>query len=262
MRSVRRAGTPYGNRFPLAGLLFALAGCAAERSVLTADPGLTAEALRADTVAVVGVTVVNEVEQVRPPLVAALESILRNARPDVALRPADAVRDVVGLADYRSMPAAYQASGEWSERDATALAARLGSGVRFALLARVEKDAIHYSIPSRGAGSPYGAPASNVFSPQRVRRDTSVRLTLYDLRRNRVAWNAVYASSSNNARPDSVAVAAPPPPVVLGVPGRREQTIPEPPPPPPLAEAVVEGFRAFIADLPGGAAPSTGAPRP
>jgi hypothetical protein len=255
------ARIPYGNRV-LATLLFALAGCAAERSVLTTNPDFTADALRQGGIAVVGVTVVNEVEQVRPPLVAALEAALRRYRNDVALRTVDATRDAVGLAAHRRILTGYQSSGALSEADRRELAAVLGPGVRFALLARIEKDAVHYSTPRRPGASVSGAPSAGNLVSAKVWRNAMVRVSLYDLAGGRPAWDAVYASSSENARPDTMAAFVKGGGSIVDAHGGpRDEPLPEPPPPPTLVEAAAEGFRAFIADLPGSvAAPTAPAP--
>jgi len=242
----------YGILLTTAALLSLLGGCAAERAVLTTDAGLTAEALRAEGLAIVGVTVVEEVEQVRPPLIAALEGVLRERRPDLPFRSADAVRDSLGLPAYRRILSVYQAAGKLSESGRLELAGRLRASARFALLARVDKNVVR--LPSvrrqydRRYGEPYDATSAK-FGSRAASRDTRVRVTLYDLASGREAWAAVYASSSDNVLPDSI----PRLPDRLTVPRpEQEGELPLEPVPevPSLAQALIEGFRAFAADLP------------
>src|SRR5260221_12037945 len=72
----------------LAGLLASFAGCAHVADVRDENPGFTAEALRAGGLVDLGVVQVNEVPQVRPPLIAALERVLAATRHDIRLVPA------------------------------------------------------------------------------------------------------------------------------------------------------------------------------
>jgi hypothetical protein len=230
-----------------------LAGCAAERQILTSAAGLSADTLRAGGLAVLGVTVVDEVEQVRPPLVAALESTLVTSRPDLPFRRAGSVRDTLGLAAYRRILFAYQSSGALAPADLGELSARLGTGARFLLVARVEKSSVNVSgAPAKSdAQSPYGISGS-MRPPPSVTRDARVRIALYDLADRNTAWEAVYSSSSEHAAPDSlvnprrrVRVEAP------GGSADSRELIPESPETPSLAEALMEAFRALAADLPG-----------
>jgi hypothetical protein len=240
-----------------AGLGAAFAGCAAERQVAPPASGLTADTLRAGGLAVVGVTVIDEVEQVRPPLVAALEATLGRSRPDLSLRLAATVRDSLGLAEYRRILLAYQSTGALAPSDLSELGARLGPATRFALLARVEKNDVHVSgapQPQQPTGVGMSGPMA---LPPRVTRDARIRFTIYDLSDPYVAWEALYASSSENVLPDSlrnrprrVAFDAPGAPGAAGDFGGMRPDSPETP---PLAAALMEAFRSFAADLPGGA---------
>ena len=232
----------------LVAALLGVGGCAGGRPVLTTDTGLTYEALRDGGLALVSVTVKEEVEQVRPPLNAALERALREMRPEVRFRTAASVRDSLGLAEYRRILSAYQLEGKLSEADAAVLAAKLGRSSRFALLARVDKDDTRVPPMRRQSTGVVGA-ASPTFGRLAASRDTRFRISLYDLSTGREAWGNVYASSSDNVLPDSV----PRLPAKLPVPRPgTEAEIPLEPLPevPSLAEALVEGFRAFATDLP------------
>jgi len=97
-------------------------------------------------------------------------------------------------------------------------------------------------------GDRYGT-SSQSFGPRSASRDTRVRVTLYDLTGGREAWAAIYSSSSDNVLADSVSRL----PERLIVPRSGDPTegpIEPTPETPTLAQAVLEGFRAFVADLP------------
>jgi hypothetical protein len=228
--------------FAVAALL--LSGCAAERTVLVRDETLTAAAIRDGGLAVVGVTMIQEVEQIRPPLIAALERVMEETRPDLPFQTADSVRATLGLPASRAVLASYQRTGALADPALRDLAADLGGGVRFAIFARIEKSNVHYPPPPREDAFGFSGPIGS----QATSRDARVRLTLYDLSRREVAMEAVYASSSENALPDSIAK----------LPARTRGTLGDPgpatPPPlpevPSLADASVEAFRAFAYELP------------
>lgn len=254
------AGRRYGIRglaakvaAAVAGLLVAAAGlpgCAAEHEVRTAPTELTAPGLRSDGLAVASVTVVDEVEQKRPPLVAALERALAADRPDLPFRHAESVKDALGLAAYRRILSAYQSSGRLTAAEQSDLRAALGTGTRYVVLARVEKDAIRES-GRRPRTSPYEQPPPAAMSFITISRDARVRVTLFDLLRSRVAFEASYASSSDNAPADSLPKPPRRPSAAVG--DARVVDPPEGAPDlsaPDLADALVEAFHAFAADLP------------
>lgn len=231
----------------LAGLLGI--GCATGSAVRTTDSNPTYEALRDGGLAIVSITVKEEVEQVRPPLNAALERVLRETRPDLRVQTSDATRESLGLPEYRRLLSAYQLQGKLAAADRNALASRLRGGARFALLARVDKDVVRLPPNRTSSSLRYGA-ASPSFGNQSASRDARIRMAIYDLETGAEAWVAVYTSSTDNTPADSVSR----PPAVLLLPlltvpteGRFEP-LPERP---SLARALIEGFRAFAADLPG-----------
>lgn len=231
----------------LAGLLGS--GCATGSAVRTTDSNPTYEALRDGGLAIVGITVKEEVEQVRPPLNAALERVLRKARPDLRVQTADAVRDSLGLMEYRRILSAYQSEGKLTAADRNALASQLRGSARFALLARVEKDVVRLP-PARTASSRQDGAASPRFGTPLATRDARVRMAIYDLETGAEAWVAIYTSSSDSAPADSVSR----PPAVLQLPlltFTKEDRFEPLPERPSLARALLEGFRAFAADLPG-----------
>jgi hypothetical protein len=191
---------------------------------------------------------VDEVEQVRPPLVAALERAMAETRPDLPVRSARAVADSLGTPASRRILAAFQRQGTLDAATLAALAKDVSPFARFALFARVERSKLHLPPPPRPSDYDVGPPRYT----GAIRRDARVRLTLYDLTRARVAWEAVYTSSSENALPDSL-VRAPRPSAPITLDGgspRSAVDLSMTPETPSLAEAATEAFRRFAGDLP------------
>lgn len=204
--------------------------------------------LQQDGLAVIGVTMVDEVEQVRPPLVAALQDALKNTRPDLRISPAAAIAETLGLAESRRVLATYQRDAALDAPTLESLAGALSATARYALLARVDKSTVHLPPAPRPSDYAYGQPR---FSGS-IRRDARVRLTLYDLERRRVAWEAVYTSSSENSLPDSLALTRRGQPRATYEAGRPggSTDLAVTPETPSLAEAAMEAFRRFAGDLP------------
>ncbi len=235
-------------------LLYATAlmfpGCAAELQSAPAADGLTADMLRSEGVALVGVTVVDEVEQIRPPLVEAMERSLLYWRPDIAVTSAGRVRDQLGLPAYRRILTGFQQSGALTESDRDAFSSALQNVARYLILARVEMDAMKVhgqgTFRSSNKSGTFGSIGVGVSS-----RNTKVRVILYDAAAGRTLRSAVYTSSSDFTPPAGMPAAHPRPDVILSQ--RRE---PEPhfdPAPhlPTLVDALLEAFQAFAQDLPG-----------
>src|SRR5262249_18059278 len=81
----------------LASATFFLAGgCAGPEQTRTVAPDFTAESLRSGGLAVLGVVQVDEVPQVRPPLIDALERVLGVTRHDLRIIPAAKTQAVMG----------------------------------------------------------------------------------------------------------------------------------------------------------------------
>ena len=232
--------------FVLVALL--LSGCATERKVLRAGVELTPELLKRGGLAVVGVTMVDEVEQIRPPLVAEFEHALERGRPDLVVVSAGGVRDRLGLAAYRRILSAYQRTGSLLRADGAELDSVLEGTARFAVLARVEKDVLHTRMQGRvnlsnRTGS-YGEVGVAVTT-----RHAKVRITMYDLSTRREVLAVVYTSSSENAPPDSV-WRLPRRPVVPEPESAPNPRFAPPTETPGLAETLIEGFATFVEELP------------
>ncbi len=82
-------------------LLFLVAGCSAETELTRLDATITATELREGKVALLGVVKFQEPDQIRPPLIATLEAVWREERPDVPLITADSVRQVLARSRTR-----------------------------------------------------------------------------------------------------------------------------------------------------------------
>lgn len=228
------------------------AGCAAERQA--PRHGLTAEMIRADGIAVAGVVVVDEVEQIRPPLVEALEQSLQFWRSDMAVTSAGRVREQLGAPAYRRILAGFQQSGALSESDRAELSSSLRNVARFLILARVEKNAVRVvGLGSFRASTKTGTAGSVGVGVSS--RNTKVRVLLYDSEVGRTVLSAVYNGSSDYRAPEG----RPPLPSRIPRPGDQPDPRYEPETDvPTLVDALLEAFRTFAHDLPGPVEPPPG----
>ena len=230
-------------------------GCAHVSDVRENDPGFTAEALRSGGLVVMGVVQVNEIPQVRPPLIAALERVLTATRKDIPLIPAERAAAALDDSTGRFLLLSFQMQGApdpaWLNQAANRLAA-LG---RYGVLARVESDKLRYagrdaSPTDPGLQSPSG----------RIRvtgRDVHVLVQIYDLKTQAKVFDAKYIGTAEAAEPDTLPLAMAMPNGVTGVSG-SSQAVPieqEYPKPPPLARALEPAFVELARSLPGGPPP-------
>lgn len=245
-----------------AALAAGLAGCATEAKLLRSDPAFTAAALSRGGLAVVSVVKKEEVEQVRPPLIAALMRKLSQARPDLRLVDADRVAEALGTIRYRRLLNAYQARGSLDSAEVRALADAVGGAARYGVLGRVTHDALRTS--ERGI-SPEDSSRYRFFSTRLVTgRDARVDMQVYDLAKGTLVYRAEYAGSAEDERPARYGLegggatagsgvtigagsrdAAPP-----GVPDSLAEQWGRYPEAPTLARSLEEAFRAFARDLP------------
>ncbi len=231
-------------------LLAALSGCAAETKVLRADAHLTPASLRTGGLAVVGVVEKEEVEQVRPPLIAALESVLRQERPDLPLVPADSVRAALGAAAYRRLLNGYQSVGVIDSASARAVGVALRGAARYGVLARVVSDVTR---TSRRAIDPGDSAGYRLYSAVLVMgRDARVAIQLYDLAAGAAVYDAQFVGSSEASRYGFGAPVAPSPRsgTTIDVGGRPRPGNEGFPEPPELARALEEAYRNFARNLP------------
>src|SRR5512135_1590142 len=193
----RAAGARKGRlRVPAPALAAALAaaalvGCAA-------DAQLTAASLRGGGLAVVGVVEKEEVEQVRPPLVAKLESVLRQERPDLTLLPADRVREAMGLPAYRRLLNGYEAGGSIDSSAARSIGEALRGAARYGVLARVVSNVTR---TSRRELQPVDSAGYRLVTGILVvGRDARVAIQIYDLSTGGPVYDAQFVGSSEASR--------------------------------------------------------------
>lgn len=233
----------------LSGLVLG-GGCAGpEEEVRSVAPEFTAETLRNGGLAILGVVQVDEVPQVRPPLIEALERVLGATRHDLRVVPAAKVDAVMGDSTTRFLLLGYQMHDrpdpDWFERATDSLRAT----ARYGVLARVESDALRYSGQDV-ANLPYEqTPEVRV-----VGREAKVEVHVYDLTTRAIVFHNTYSGSAEAAATDTIpqAVLPPSPGEVQVTPRRQPQPYPESP---PLAKALERAFLEFARELPGGPPP-------
>ena len=234
----------------IAAVLFLLAGCSAETELTRLDATITAAELREGQVAVLGVVKFQEPDQIRPPLIATLETVWREERPDVPLVTADSVRQALGTVRDQKLLLAYEYQGQLDTQALDEIADSLRGLARYVIVARVEKDRTRNS--TRGINNSDTTAARTDWAMGITGRDATVAVQLYDLARKEVAVNARFEGSSENARPMlsplqprgtteiTVEGQSPVPPDEPGYPGAPE-----------LAMALQQPFRNFARILPG-----------
>lgn len=233
----------------LSGLVLG-GGCAGpEEEVRTVAPEFTAETLRNGGLAILGVVQVDEVPQVRPPLIDALERVLGATRHDLRIVPAAKVDAAMGDSTTRFLLLGYQMHDrpdpDWFERATDSLRAT----ARYGVLARVESDALRYSGQDV-ASLPYEqTPEVRV-----VGRDAKVEIHVYDLTTRAIVFHNTYSGSAEAAATDTI-----PRTPLPASPGEVQVTTRRPPQPypesPPLAKALERAFLEFARELPGGPPP-------
>jgi hypothetical protein len=274
-----KRSTPPRGRLALALLLSAaIAGCAAESELLHEDPGFTAATLRKDGLAVLGVVQVDEVAQVRPPLIAGLEQVLRSTRADVPLVPASRVAAALPDSAYRLLLLGYQMRGDPDSLWLAAAARAVRPMARYGVLARVESDAVRYgtryvdeTVPGQTSGREI--PITG--------RDARITVDVYDLETRLPVFRGRFIGASDEARDfaprrrdDADSLSAPRRPTLdtgpTSAPTFGPRPIPGPgenpadlgyPEAPPVSKAAEAAFVNFAQALPGGEAPSSGKSR-
>src|SRR5690349_5193909 len=202
--------------WPLAALA-TIAGCSYMSDVKTSAPELTAEALRSEKIAIVSVVQVDEIPDVRPPLIAALERVLRATRPDLTIVPAARVAPALDDSTERFLLLGYQMHGTvdpaWLERAKPAIRPM----ARYALLARVEAVKVRHSdrvdVAEQNAGQAISVTG----------RDVRVKVTLYDLESLALVFAGEYWGSREDVRGD-MDPALPEPEDSLGIVGVNDTT--------------------------------------
>lgn len=241
------------------------AGCAVESQLTQKASDFTADQLHAGGLAVLGVVQVDEVAQVRPALVDALEQVLTNARRDIPLVPAARTRSALPDSVERLFLLGYQMRGEPDQVWLTLVARAARTSARYGILARVEKAPIRYGARQVLSGLPGDERRS-----EEVRvtgRDAHVSVRIYDLTTLAVVFSGKYVGSNDavpNFRPPAPDSTGAPPRIAHVDPGVRVGGIPGPgddparlgfPDPPSTAKAAEASFLLMVHDLPGAPSP-------
>jgi hypothetical protein len=135
------------------------------------------ESLRVGGVAVLGAVMVNEVDQVRPPLIAALDSVLAARWPEVPVHRYAWVRAALDSSTARFLLLGYQIHGQAEPQWLARAADSLRDSVRYGVLARVRRTRVRTVERDTDRADESGRPI-------RVRAtivEGNVSLHLYDL---------------------------------------------------------------------------------
>ncbi len=200
--------------------------------------------------AVLGVVKPQEVDQVRPPLIAMLETALSDERSDVPLVRSDRVREAMGKAPYRRILLAYEFQGVIDSAALREIAESLRRLARFVMVARVESDRLRYSTRARDDADTAAVRPDSIMAV--TGRDARVSVQLYDLTKRALVLSGKYVGSSENKNltPGSVARRGQRPGVAVEVLPQVSPVDQGYPEPPQLARALEEPFRSFARGLP------------
>jgi hypothetical protein len=204
-----------------------------------------------------GVVQVNEVTQVRPPLIEALERVMAATRKDIRLIPASRAQAALDDSTSRLLLLGYQMHGTPETAWLARAADSLGGMARYGVLARVESDVIRYSVRDAPPMDP------TLQSPNgRIRvtgRDTRVSVQVFDLPRRAIVFGGTYRASAESASVDTLRLPLRPPPqygdASIAASPREKFVTQGYAEPPTLARAVEAAFLEFARSLPGGPPP-------
>ncbi|HET9939539.1 MAG TPA: hypothetical protein VFR25_00410 [Candidatus Eisenbacteria bacterium] len=234
-------------------LAAALAGCGGGHPKPAPPPAAAVSVripgteLRQGGIAIMGVVEVGEVDQVRPPLVAALDSVLAVKRPEIPRYSQRQVRNAVDDSTARFLLLGYQLHGlvenAWLDRAADSL----HDMARFGILARIVRTRVRHD----DAEIPVRPGSKETRTVRAAELDAHVQVHVYDLRARTLRASGEFLGiGEHRARPDSVAEL---PTIRTWVsPEQRTQSMVPPPggyfemDPPPLSVAVGPAFAAAI----------------
>lgn len=215
------------------------------------------DSLRAGGVAVLGAVMVNEVDQVRPPLIAALDSVLAARWPGVPVRRYARVRSALDDSTARFLLLGYQLHGEVEPQWLARAAAVLRDSVRYGVLARVRRTRVRTverdSDRADASGKPVRVRATIV--------EGDVALHLYDLVTDGLLYSRTVAGEAERDTPsDSLPKPERPPLRTWSTPEDRAAEPMQPPivlfpEPPSPARAVAGAMAAFADSVIGGTRP-------
>ncbi len=230
---------------PCLGIAVLWGGCTYVADVQTAAPEIAPDSLRVGRLAVLGVVQVDEVTQVRQPLIEAFERVWTGARRDIPLVRAGDAAHAMGDSTSRFLLLGYQMHGvpdsAWMARAVDSLR----DAARYGLLARVESDVIRHSIRDAPAHSPEALRSGRI---RVTGRDVRVSVHIYDLRSRVLAFAGTFTGSSEAVAPDTLPPVLPPPSGGISIlPKESPQEYPEPP---PVARPAEQAFLTFARSLP------------
>jgi hypothetical protein len=249
------AHVPRGGRTVAAAVAVAttwMAGCSYMSDVKASDPALTAEALRSGRLAIVGVVQVNEVPEVRPPLIEALERVLGATRPDIPIVPASKVAPALDDSTERFLLLGYQMHGKADPEWLARASQPIRTMARFALLARVEAVKVRHSDRVDASGT------SSNGVVQVTGRDVRVGVSIYDVKTLTLVFAGDYWGSKEDAHIEGEAPPTPPEDD-LDVESTVDTTVAGVyRKPSPVARAAEPAFLEFARSLPGSASGGAG----
>jgi len=214
------------------------------------SPRIPGSELRQGGIAIMGVVVVGEVDQVRPPLVAALDSVLALMRPEIPRTTQRQVRNAVDDSTARFLLLGYQLHGRVEDAWLYRAADSLQDMARFGILARIVRTRVRHD----DAEVPVRPGSKETRTVRAAELDAHVQVHVYDLRaRTLRAHGEFLGIGEHRARPDSMPEL---PAIRTWVePEQRTQSMVPPPggyfemDPPPLWVAVGPAFAAAIESL-------------
>ena len=198
-----------------------------------------------------GVVKVEEIDKVRPPLIAMLETVFAEERPDLPLIRAERVRNALGKTSYRRILLGYEYHGVIDTTSLREIADSLRGLARYVVVARVESDRLRYS--TRDESDADTLRIGRAFGVLVTGRNARVAVRLYDLYDRTIRLDARYAGTAENLKAGAASSVRPPEPrsgINLRTPPQivpQEEGYPDPP---ELAAVVETPFRAFVRSLP------------
>jgi len=205
------------------------------------------ESLRAGGIAVLGAVQVNEVDQARPPLIAALDSVLPTRWAGVRVRPYRWTRHALDDSTARFLLLGYQIHGRAEPLWLARAAESLQDSVRYGVLARVrrtrERTVEHEADQADASGRPIHVRATVV--------EGEISFHLYDLPRRELVFSVnLVGSATKEAPADSLPKPERPPLRTWSTPEDRSLEAVTPPvggfpEAPPVAVAVARVIATF-----------------
>lgn len=157
--------------------------------------------LRQGGLAILGVVQVGEVDQVRPPLVAALDSVLAVKRPEIPRFTQRQVRAAVDDSTARFLLLGYQLQGHVEDQWLARAADSLEDMARFGILARIHSTRVRHD----NRDLPIAPGSRETRSVRATQLEARVTVHIYDLRARTLRASGEFLGiGERRARPDSL----------------------------------------------------------